>query len=165
MRLNESCVYHCITPVLITCLCSYLYVMLFLRSPAQRKAFGGVILAVLCSVYVSYRNLSPLTYGWPALTSDELAALRWRESWDILLRKRWNVRLVSLRTGASITLLWHELWSQGSMVVLLDFQRTVKLWNTFWCLYSNIKMWKTLQWEFMLLNLKTLNQMDCKALF
>ncbi|ROL40956.1 Protein O-mannosyl-transferase 1 [Anabarilius grahami] len=63
----------------------YIHVM---RSPAQRKAFGGVILAVLCSVYVSYRNLSPLTYGWPALTSDEIAALRWRESWDILLRKR-----------------------------------------------------------------------------
>uniref|UniRef100_A0A673MD22 Protein O-mannosyl-transferase 1 n=1 Tax=Sinocyclocheilus rhinocerous TaxID=307959 RepID=A0A673MD22_9TELE len=59
-----------------------------LRSPAQRKAFGGVILAVLCSVYVSYHNLSPLTYGQPALSSDELAALRWRESWDILLRKR-----------------------------------------------------------------------------
>uniref|UniRef100_A0A9J8DM30 Protein O-mannosyl-transferase 1 n=1 Tax=Cyprinus carpio carpio TaxID=630221 RepID=A0A9J8DM30_CYPCA len=59
-----------------------------LRSPAQRKAFGGVILGVLCSVYVSYHNLSPLTYGQPALSSDELAALRWRESWDILLRKR-----------------------------------------------------------------------------
>uniref|UniRef100_A0A673LJA2 Protein O-mannosyl-transferase 1 n=1 Tax=Sinocyclocheilus rhinocerous TaxID=307959 RepID=A0A673LJA2_9TELE len=53
-----------------------------------KKAFGGVILAVLCSVYVSYHNLSPLTYGQPALSSDELAALRWRESWDILLRKR-----------------------------------------------------------------------------
>uniref|UniRef100_A0A8C1LQ60 Protein O-mannosyl-transferase 1 n=1 Tax=Cyprinus carpio TaxID=7962 RepID=A0A8C1LQ60_CYPCA len=53
-----------------------------------RKAFGGVILGVLCSVYVSYHNLSPLTYGQPALSSDELAALRWRESWDILLRKR-----------------------------------------------------------------------------
>uniref|UniRef100_A0A672MT87 Protein O-mannosyl-transferase 1 n=1 Tax=Sinocyclocheilus grahami TaxID=75366 RepID=A0A672MT87_SINGR len=51
-------------------------------------SFGGVILAVLCSVYVSYHNLSPLTYGQPALSSDELAALRWRESWDILLRKR-----------------------------------------------------------------------------
>uniref|UniRef100_A0A8C1D9H4 Protein O-mannosyl-transferase 1 n=1 Tax=Cyprinus carpio carpio TaxID=630221 RepID=A0A8C1D9H4_CYPCA len=59
-----------------------------LKSPAQRKAFGVVILAVLCSVYVSYHNLSPLTYGQPALSSDELAALRWRESWDILLRKR-----------------------------------------------------------------------------
>ncbi|TRY95916.1 hypothetical protein DNTS_021436 [Danionella cerebrum] len=59
-----------------------------LRSPAQRKASAGVILAVLCSVYVSYHSLSPLTYGQPALTSDQLAALRWRESWDILFRKR-----------------------------------------------------------------------------
>ncbi|XP_073807071.1 protein O-mannosyl-transferase 1 isoform X2 [Danio rerio] len=59
-----------------------------LRSSAQQKAFGGVILAVLCSVYMSYHSLSPLTYGQPALTSDKLAELRWRESWDILLRKR-----------------------------------------------------------------------------
>uniref|UniRef100_A0A8C1MYN2 Protein O-mannosyl-transferase 1 n=1 Tax=Cyprinus carpio TaxID=7962 RepID=A0A8C1MYN2_CYPCA len=70
-------------------LCAHICMLFsFLRSPAQRKAFGVVILAVLCSVYVSYHNLSPLTYGQPALSSDELAALRWRESWDILLRKR-----------------------------------------------------------------------------
>uniref|UniRef100_A0A673MDA2 Protein O-mannosyl-transferase 1 n=1 Tax=Sinocyclocheilus rhinocerous TaxID=307959 RepID=A0A673MDA2_9TELE len=58
------------------------------RNISYHHSFGGVILAVLCSVYVSYHNLSPLTYGQPALSSDELAALRWRESWDILLRKR-----------------------------------------------------------------------------
>ncbi|XP_059406116.1 protein O-mannosyl-transferase 1 isoform X2 [Carassius carassius] len=70
------------TPIVIEHLCIHVF-----RSSAQRKAFGGVILAFLCSVYVSYHNLSPLTYGQPALSSDELAALRWRESWDILLRK------------------------------------------------------------------------------
>ncbi|KAL7839774.1 hypothetical protein SRHO_G00264320 [Serrasalmus rhombeus] len=59
-----------------------------LRSPSQQKAFGGVILAALCSVYFCYRIFSPLTYGQPELTSEELAALRWRESWDILFRKR-----------------------------------------------------------------------------
>ncbi|XP_030647311.1 LOW QUALITY PROTEIN: protein O-mannosyl-transferase 1 [Chanos chanos] len=59
-----------------------------LRSQSQRGAFGGTLLAVLSSVYLSYRTLSPLTYGQPELSSEELAALRWRDSWDILLRKR-----------------------------------------------------------------------------
>ncbi|KAI4898339.1 hypothetical protein NFI96_024570, partial [Prochilodus magdalenae] len=58
-----------------------------LRS-SQQKAFGGIILAALCSVYLCYRTFSPLTYGQPELTSEQLAALRWRESWDILFRKR-----------------------------------------------------------------------------
>uniref|UniRef100_A0A8C1N0E1 Protein O-mannosyl-transferase 1 n=1 Tax=Cyprinus carpio TaxID=7962 RepID=A0A8C1N0E1_CYPCA len=84
MIINTMCLIH-ETFVLCAHICM---LFSFLRSPAQRKAFGVVILAVLCSVYVSYHNLSPLTYGQPALSSDELAALRWRESWDILLRKR-----------------------------------------------------------------------------
>uniref|UniRef100_A0A8B9GRL9 Protein O-mannosyl-transferase 1 n=1 Tax=Astyanax mexicanus TaxID=7994 RepID=A0A8B9GRL9_ASTMX len=63
----------------------YIYV---LRSASQQKAFGGVVLAALCSVYLCYHTFSPLTYGQPELTSEQLAALRWRESWDILFRKR-----------------------------------------------------------------------------
>lgn len=59
-----------------------------LRSPTQQKAFVGVILAVLTSIFVCHRNLSPLTYGQPALTSDQLTALCWKESWDLLLRRR-----------------------------------------------------------------------------
>ncbi|XP_062873997.1 protein O-mannosyl-transferase 1 [Trichomycterus rosablanca] len=59
-----------------------------LRSPTHQKAFGGVILATLCSVYLCYHTFSPLTYGQPELTSEQLRTLRWRESWDILLRKR-----------------------------------------------------------------------------
>ncbi|KAA0716582.1 Protein O-mannosyl-transferase 1 [Triplophysa tibetana] len=62
----------------------YIYV---LRSPAQRKSFVGVILAVLCSVFVYYRKLSPLTYGRSTSTSEELDAWSWKESWDILLRR------------------------------------------------------------------------------
>uniref|UniRef100_A0A8B9GSU3 Protein O-mannosyl-transferase 1 n=1 Tax=Astyanax mexicanus TaxID=7994 RepID=A0A8B9GSU3_ASTMX len=46
------------------------------------------VLAALCSVYLCYHTFSPLTYGQPELTSEQLAALRWRESWDILFRKR-----------------------------------------------------------------------------
>ncbi|XP_053337154.1 protein O-mannosyl-transferase 1 [Clarias gariepinus] len=59
-----------------------------LRSPAYKKAFGGVILAALCSVYICYRTFSPLTYGQSELSSEQLDALRWRDTWDILVHKR-----------------------------------------------------------------------------
>ncbi|XP_076854170.1 protein O-mannosyl-transferase 1 isoform X2 [Brachyhypopomus gauderio] len=58
-----------------------------LRSPSHRKAFSGVVLAALCSVYLCYRTFCPLTYGQPELTAQQLASLRWKDSWDILLRK------------------------------------------------------------------------------
>ncbi|XP_026862099.2 protein O-mannosyl-transferase 1 [Electrophorus electricus] len=58
-----------------------------LRSPSHQKAFSGVILAALCSVYLCYCTFCPLTYGQPELTSKQLASLRWKESWDILFRK------------------------------------------------------------------------------
>ncbi|XP_027001461.2 protein O-mannosyl-transferase 1 [Tachysurus fulvidraco] len=59
-----------------------------LRSPVYQKAFVGVILAALCSVYICYRTFIPLTYGQPELTSEQLNALQWRDSWDILFHKR-----------------------------------------------------------------------------
>ncbi|XP_062372137.1 protein O-mannosyl-transferase 1 [Sardina pilchardus] len=58
-----------------------------LRSPSQRWAFGGVVLAVLSAVFLAYHTISPFTYGHVEMTSDQLAMLRWKESWDILLRK------------------------------------------------------------------------------
>ncbi|KAI5613243.1 protein O-mannosyl-transferase 1, partial [Silurus asotus] len=58
-----------------------------LRSSGYQKAFVGVILAALCSVYICYRTFSPLTYGQPELTSEQLNTLRWRDSWDILFHK------------------------------------------------------------------------------
>lgn len=68
------------------------------RSPMYQKAFGGVILVALCSVYICYNTFSPLTYGQPVLTSEQLNALRWRDSWDILLHKRWFLKPFSLKT-------------------------------------------------------------------
>ncbi|KAF7687319.1 protein O-mannosyl-transferase 1 [Silurus meridionalis] len=59
-----------------------------LRSSGYQKAFVGVILAALCSVYICYHTFSPLTYGQPELTSEQLNTLRWRDSWDILFHKR-----------------------------------------------------------------------------
>ncbi|KAL2079813.1 hypothetical protein ACEWY4_025557 [Coilia grayii] len=58
-----------------------------LRSPSQRLAFGGVILAALCAVFLAYYSMSPFTYGHVEMTPDQIAKLRWKESWDILLRK------------------------------------------------------------------------------
>ncbi|XP_041098736.1 protein O-mannosyl-transferase 1 [Polyodon spathula] len=59
-----------------------------LRFPAHRHALGALVLAWLSSVYLVYRSFSPLTYGQPTLSAAELGALRWKDTWDILVRKR-----------------------------------------------------------------------------
>ncbi|KAJ8415464.1 hypothetical protein AAFF_G00424440 [Aldrovandia affinis] len=59
-----------------------------LRYPSHRHAFGGVLMAGLFSVYLSYKAFSPLTYGQPELTSEDLTSLHWKDTWDILVRKR-----------------------------------------------------------------------------
>ncbi|KAJ8381201.1 hypothetical protein SKAU_G00019790 [Synaphobranchus kaupii] len=58
-----------------------------LRYPSHRRALDGVLMAGLFSIYLAYRALSPLTYGQPELSSEELASLHWKDTWDILLRK------------------------------------------------------------------------------
>ncbi|MGH0132619.1 UNVERIFIED_CONTAM: hypothetical protein FKN15_040770 [Acipenser sinensis] len=59
-----------------------------LRFPAHRHAFSALVLAWLSSVYLVYRSFSPLTYGQPTLSAAELGSLRWKDTWDILVRKR-----------------------------------------------------------------------------
>ncbi|XP_067087204.1 protein O-mannosyl-transferase 1 isoform X2 [Osmerus mordax] len=59
-----------------------------LLSPSQQRALHVLMVAGLCSVFLSYRTFSPLTYGQPELDANQLVALRWRDSWDILLHKR-----------------------------------------------------------------------------
>ncbi|XP_038637634.1 protein O-mannosyl-transferase 1 isoform X2 [Scyliorhinus canicula] len=59
-----------------------------LRSSVSKNTFSAVVLAWISSVYFVYRTFSPLTYGYPALSASELTALRWKDSWDILIRKR-----------------------------------------------------------------------------
>ncbi|XP_064153659.1 protein O-mannosyl-transferase 1 isoform X4 [Anguilla rostrata] len=58
-----------------------------LRYPSHRCALDGILMAGLFSIYLSYRALSPLTYGQPELSSEDLASLHWKDTWDILLRK------------------------------------------------------------------------------
>lgn len=59
-----------------------------LRSSVSRNTFSAVVLAWISSVYFVYQTFSPLTYGYPALSASQLTALRWKDSWDILIRKR-----------------------------------------------------------------------------
>ncbi|KAK1875156.1 Protein O-mannosyl-transferase 1 [Dissostichus eleginoides] len=46
------------------------------------------VLFVLLSVFLAFRTFCPLTYGSPELSANQLQALRWRGSWDILYRHR-----------------------------------------------------------------------------
>ncbi|XP_067398021.1 protein O-mannosyl-transferase 1 isoform X2 [Emydura macquarii macquarii] len=59
----------------------------FCRSQLPKNTFSALMVAWFSSIYLVYRKLSPLTYGEPALSAAELRALRWKDSWDILIRK------------------------------------------------------------------------------
>ncbi|XP_063754336.1 protein O-mannosyl-transferase 1 isoform X2 [Eleginops maclovinus] len=59
-----------------------------LRSGTHRRALCVCVSAVLLSVFLAFRTFCPLTYGSPELSANQLQALRWRGSWDILYRRR-----------------------------------------------------------------------------
>ncbi|XP_071400554.1 LOW QUALITY PROTEIN: protein O-mannosyl-transferase 1 [Centroberyx affinis] len=59
-----------------------------LSCPAQRRTLCVCVLAGGASVFLSYRTFCPLTYGNPELSANQLQDLRWRDSWDILYRRR-----------------------------------------------------------------------------
>ncbi|XP_034520602.1 protein O-mannosyl-transferase 1 isoform X1 [Ailuropoda melanoleuca] len=57
------------------------------RSPPLRSLFSALVVAwysCACHVFITLR---PLTYGDKSLSPSELKALRWKDSWDILIRK------------------------------------------------------------------------------
>ncbi|XP_045739334.1 protein O-mannosyl-transferase 1 isoform X1 [Mirounga angustirostris] len=57
------------------------------RSPLLRSLFSGLVVAwYSCACHV-FNTLRPLTYGDRSLSPSELKALRWKDSWDILIRK------------------------------------------------------------------------------
>ncbi|KAG7269000.1 hypothetical protein CRUP_033492 [Coryphaenoides rupestris] len=58
-----------------------------LSGKSQQQAGCVSALAGLCSVYLCYRSFSPLTYGSPEMSANQLQALRWQETWDILYRR------------------------------------------------------------------------------
>ncbi|KAK5933213.1 hypothetical protein CgunFtcFv8_004859 [Champsocephalus gunnari] len=59
-----------------------------LLSGTPRRVLSVCVLFVLLSVFLAFRTFCPLTYGTPELSANQLQALRWRGSWDILYRRR-----------------------------------------------------------------------------
>ncbi|XP_069603641.1 protein O-mannosyl-transferase 1 isoform X2 [Ranitomeya imitator] len=58
-----------------------------LRSDTLQNTFSAVLLVWMSSIVLIFSKLSPLTYGEPALAPQELRGLRWKDTWDILIRK------------------------------------------------------------------------------
>ncbi|XP_072286162.1 protein O-mannosyl-transferase 1 isoform X3 [Pyxicephalus adspersus] len=59
-----------------------------LRSEALKNTFASLLLVWISSVFLTYRTLSPLTFGNPALSATELRSLQWKDTWDILIRNQ-----------------------------------------------------------------------------
>uniref|UniRef100_A0A8C9DPP1 Dolichyl-phosphate-mannose--protein mannosyltransferase n=1 Tax=Prolemur simus TaxID=1328070 RepID=A0A8C9DPP1_PROSS len=57
------------------------------RSQLQRNLLSALVVAWCSSACLVSNALRPLTYGDKELSADELKALRWKDSWDILIRK------------------------------------------------------------------------------
>ncbi|XP_055576132.1 protein O-mannosyl-transferase 1 isoform X4 [Falco biarmicus] len=57
------------------------------RSLLLKSMFSASIVAWFSSVYFVYCTFSPVTYGEPSLSVTELKDLRWKDSWNILIRK------------------------------------------------------------------------------
>ncbi|XP_029915353.1 protein O-mannosyl-transferase 1 isoform X2 [Myripristis murdjan] len=81
--LPALCFLFLLTPALLEHTHSHL-----LSCLAHRRALCVCALAAAASVFLSYRTFCPLTYGRPELSANQLQDLRWRESWDILYRRR-----------------------------------------------------------------------------
>ncbi|KAM3868389.1 protein O-mannosyl-transferase 1 [Diretmus argenteus] len=81
--LPAVCFLFLLTPVLLEHTHTHL-----LRCLTQRGTFCVCVLAGGFSVFLSYQTFCPLTYGSPELSANQLQALRWRDSWDILYRRR-----------------------------------------------------------------------------
>ncbi|XP_013362067.1 PREDICTED: protein O-mannosyl-transferase 1 isoform X3 [Chinchilla lanigera] len=57
------------------------------RTRLQRSVFSALVIAWYSAACHVSNMLRPLTYGDRALSPGELLALRWKDSWDILIRK------------------------------------------------------------------------------
>ncbi|XP_020650570.3 protein O-mannosyl-transferase 1 [Pogona vitticeps] len=58
------------------------------RSKLSKSMHSAFVVAWFSSVYLTYHTFRPLTYGEPPLSKGELQSLRWKDSWDILIKKR-----------------------------------------------------------------------------
>ncbi|XP_063000987.1 protein O-mannosyl-transferase 1 isoform X3 [Elgaria multicarinata webbii] len=57
-------------------------------SKLSKSMHSAFVVAWISSVYFTYNTFLPLTYGEPPLSKAELQDRRWKDSWDILIRKR-----------------------------------------------------------------------------
>ncbi|XP_006892500.1 PREDICTED: protein O-mannosyl-transferase 1 isoform X2 [Elephantulus edwardii] len=57
------------------------------RSKLQSRVFSALVVAWYSSACHVFNTLRPLTYGDTSLSTSELKALRWKDSWNILIRK------------------------------------------------------------------------------
>uniref|UniRef100_A0A3Q3DMZ3 dolichyl-phosphate-mannose--protein mannosyltransferase n=1 Tax=Hippocampus comes TaxID=109280 RepID=A0A3Q3DMZ3_HIPCM len=64
------------------------YISLASLKDAHRRVLLVCVFVVLACVFLSYHAFSPLTFGSPELSANQLRALKWRSSWDILYRRR-----------------------------------------------------------------------------
>lgn len=81
--LPALCYLHLLSPALLEHTHTHL-----LSSPPQRHLLQVGVAFLLLAVLLSYHVFSPLTFGHPELSANQLQALRWRESWDVLYRRR-----------------------------------------------------------------------------
>ncbi|KAF1389837.1 hypothetical protein PFLUV_G00077700 [Perca fluviatilis] len=81
--LPALCYLHLLSPALLEHTHTHL-----LSRATHRRALCVCVTAVLVSVFLSYRTFCPLTYGSPELSANQLQGLKWRDSWDILYRRR-----------------------------------------------------------------------------
>ncbi|XP_047238012.1 protein O-mannosyl-transferase 1 isoform X3 [Girardinichthys multiradiatus] len=81
--LPALCYLYLLSPALL----EHVYTHLF-SSGTPRRALCVCTSAVLVSIFTSYWNFCPLTYGSPELSANQLQALKWRDTWDILYRRR-----------------------------------------------------------------------------
>lgn len=81
--LPALCYLYLLSPALLEHVHTHL-----LSSGAPRRALCACASAVLVSVVFAHWSFRPLTYGSPELSANQLQALKWRDSWDILYRRR-----------------------------------------------------------------------------
>ncbi|XP_014912179.1 protein O-mannosyl-transferase 1 isoform X2 [Poecilia latipinna] len=80
--LPALCYLYLLSPALLE------HIHTHLLSRTSRHMLAVCTAAVLLSIFLSYWTFCPLTYGNPELTANQLQALKWRDSWDILYRRR-----------------------------------------------------------------------------
>ncbi|KAM9391358.1 protein O-mannosyl-transferase 1 isoform 2-T2 [Pholidichthys leucotaenia] len=81
--LPALCYLHLLSPALVEHAHTHL-----LSSVTYQRAMCMCASAILLSVFLSYQTFSPLTYGRPELSANQLQGLKWKETWDILYRRR-----------------------------------------------------------------------------